>query len=71
MTIVSQMQLFDLVCGNTCTCKILIFGHVLLFYIENIIEKKNPTYNVTIRVRNQECDKAIRSLQADKSLKCR
>ena len=36
---VSHVQLFDFARGNKHNRKILIFGHVVIFYIENNIEK--------------------------------
>ena len=36
---VSHVQLFDFARGNKHNGKILIFGHVVIFYIENNIEK--------------------------------
>ena len=36
---VSHVQLFDFARGNKHDWKIFIFGHVVIFYIENNIEK--------------------------------
>ena len=38
---VFRVQLFDFARGNAGKRKVLIFGHVLIFYLENNIEKKN------------------------------
>ena len=68
---VSHVQLFDFARGNKHIRKILIFGHVVIFYIEITLKKHFSNIKSYMdRVKHLECGQAIGSLQADNSPKC-
>ena len=58
---VSHVQLFDFARGNKHNWKILMFGHVVIFYIENNIEKHFSNIKTYMdRVKHLECGQVYR-----------